>query len=274
MTTACPDLTPIPPLRRTQKIYPQQTPTSSAMVRPTLPANVHSQVLKKAIDTVRQEITQNPKSTSNVTLSTFSSEDNVPVPAPRKKQSKKTTASPFQTPSAQVSREVSPDLVPPRRLSPEKSKNSKDSPDAFTAPTRPSSPASSYRQRSPSPVAGTGSAFKSLPSSQYSSQFSHIEVSDDEVEFDDEETEDENQDDVFVTPNARYAPPSRGRASKRPIQLPVGQQITPLRDEDGIIDLTSIDFDRRLVSYLKYFPSLFHRPPPSFFDLARIRSTC
>ena len=232
------------------------------MVRPTLPANVHSQVLKKAIDTVRQEITQNPKSTSNITLSTFSSEDNVPVTAPRKKQSKKTTASPFQTPLAQVSREVSPELVPPRRLSPEKSKNSRDSPDAFTAPTRPSSPASSYRQRSPSPVAGTGSAFRSLPSSQYSSQFSHIEVSDDEVEIDDEETEDENQDDVFVTPNARYAPQTRGRASKRPIQLPVGQQIVPLRDEDGIIDLSSIDFDRRLVSYLKDFLSLLNCPPP------------
>ena len=246
-----------PPLRRTEKIYP--LPKLDNMVRPTLEPAVQQRVLKKAVDTINQEKSQNTRAKTNPTLAMFSPVKNSPAKSPTTPKSRLSKKSPTKRRSVvnppDPNRNSSPyqyeDESPPSRLherivSPETSKARKRMDSSFESITAQAGSQQSYKY--PECITISSSS-QSSPEQDYLSD-TDVDSSHSEHSEAEEEVEVFEEDPDFATPAVRRNKhPGLPSGSRNPLQLPVKQYITPHRDEDGDIDFSTIDFKRRICDY-------------------------
>ena len=253
-----PPLTPAPKLKRTDSTNP--LPLLEGMVKPILKPAIHKKVLKKALDTVHQEKSQNPRSKSNPTLDIFSQDSPEVIESPKQRKSKLTKRTPKKSEKVLVktpiaTRENSPYHYRDESLSPPPATQAKKSPEKSKSPVRRKLTAN---QATPKSRPSTSKPYRYPEYKSSSSQSSHEYIEDSDEESDrsftsSSEHEDEVETEVFDDPDFqpspksyRYTLPTR---SKHPIQLPARQLITPLRDSDGEIDYGSIDMKRRICDY-------------------------
>ena len=206
-----PPLTPAPKLMRTESTNP--LPLLEGMVKPILKPDVHKKVLKKAMETVNQEKSQNPRSRSNPTLDIFSQDATDGVAPAQQKKSKLSKKTPKKSATVLIK---TPD--PARKNSPYRYKDESLSPPA--APIAKKSP-----ERSKSPVVRQATVTRrptphkpSSSRSQYnypssSSQSSQEYIDDSDIESNKSHTssseqEDEAETEVFDDPDFQPPPKS------------------------------------------------------------------